>query len=69
MDKFFLGKNKQDTLFILIGLFLLIILVIYIIFSIFKLVNAINQGISLDLIKNQEVIRFNFNQLEQLKKK
>lgn len=69
MDKFFQGKNKQDIIFIFISLFLLAILVLYIIFSASSLVRDVHQGINLDVIKNDEVIRFNFDQLEQLKKR
>ena len=69
MDKFFRGKSKQDVIFILISFCLLIILVFYIVFLIGILIRNINQGIDLDLIKNREIIRFNFNQLEQLKKR
>lgn len=69
MVKFFQGKNKQDILFLFISVFLLAILVFYAVFSIIVLVRAVDRGIDLDLIKNQEIIRFNFNQLEQLKKR
>ncbi|MEK7115093.1 MAG: hypothetical protein AAB847_01915 [Patescibacteria group bacterium] len=69
MDKFFRGKSKQDIIFILTSFCLSVILVFYIVFLIGILIRNINQGIDLDLIKNQEIIRFNFNQLEQLKKR
>ena len=69
MGRFFQDKNKQDIIYILISLFLLAILISYVTFSISVLVSDVHQGIDLGLIKNQEITRFNFDQLEQLKKK
>lgn len=69
MDKFFPGKNRQDIIFILTSFVLSAILVLYAAFLIGILVRNVYRGIDLDLIKNQEIIRFNFNQLEQLKKR
>ena len=71
MEKFFhvSAKNKKEVFFILAGIFLFILLLAYIIFSISFLGKKVNEGINLNLIERQPVIRFDFVRLEELKKK
>ena len=69
MGKFFHVKNKREALFILVRVVLFVLLLIYTIFSLSFLGKKVNEAMNLNLIKNDGITRFDFEKLEELKKK
>ena len=69
MVKYFRAKNKKDLAIALIGLVLFILLAVYSGYSITFVVRKINDAININLIKQDEIVRFDFNLLEELKKR
>ena len=69
MVKYFPVKNKKDLLIALIGSVLFVLLIVYSGFSIIFVVRKINDAININLIEQDEIVRFNFKLLEELKRR
>lgn len=67
--KFTVSRTGNDRLFAILGLLLAAVLISVVIFLFQFLISNVNRAINIDLIKNQEIVRFNLNQLESLRRK
>lgn len=65
MLKFFSDKN--DLFFLTIGIVIFIIIVATLSYSINFVIQKINQALNSDLIKSEEIVSFNLDELENIK--